>query len=542
MIEVAVELPSGERRDYRFSGVEIQVGRSPLCEVTIDVPEVSVVHGKLRLLGDQLQFEDNNSLSGTSLVRGGTRILVQGTCEVGPGDVLLLGGVTRLVILNASTRMTLGDKIQHHSWPDTVDPTAVSPAARAIVAQVTDHIARRPDARTLLIGASKLFTAVIGAEVLQVGFIRDLQTTPTFSILSGEEFRPGNLGLTYADRDVILEHIRSGGITHHPHENGHRVYVRGFGDEGDCAVALQLPPGDEPAQSLHDAGRLLASLVVAVARHEATRHYVDGLEAENHYFRDRQRQHYLFKELVTESPPMKRLYREMHGCIESDAPVLLTGEAGTGKQMVARALHHLGPRREGLLVPLHCNEDADKMAAQLLGTASTADHSGRPGIFELANGGTVYLDEIERLPAYLQAHLVRVIHEGEVRRRGEVVARNVDVRLVVATYSDLMALTDTGALRQDLFVALNAAVLHVPPLRDRREDILPLVQIFARVFARRYGTTVPTIHESAHDVLRQRAWPGNVRELQCAVESAMLQRQGAPLRGKDFWRAKKTRR
>ncbi len=533
MIQIRLELKDGARRDYRFSRSVVNVGRSPLNDVEVEDRAVSVRHGVLRLRDGRLAFEDRDSLGGTRLERGGGSSDVHGDCEVAPGDVLVLGGSARLVILDAEEHSTMGDRFRHMAWPDA---GSVPERARSVIDTLTESLLVEPERIRLINGAAAVFAAGLGAEILELGTLRDLTRMPAVSMLSGGELRPGALGVPAADHERLLRWLRAGGLVHHPHRDGHRLYLGGpsGGKDNDDALVIHLRATGYAEQDLLDLGRPLAAMIAAVGRAERTLEHITAVEAENRYFKDRQRRHYLFKELVTESPVMKRLYHRLNTMVDSSGPVLLAGEAGTGKQMVARALHHLGPRQAGLLVTGRCGGDDGALAIELFGTAARGDEPARPGIFELADGGTVYLDELARMPRLLQARLVRMIQEGEIRREGEEVARRVDVRLVLATHHDSEELVAAGRVRQDLFGALRDNVLTVPPLRERREDILPLAKLFARVFAGRYGSGEPVFASDVGEVLWHHPWRGNVRELQSAVESAVLKRGGEPLRGADF--------
>lgn len=533
MIQIRLELADGGRRDYRFSRSVVNVGRSPLNDLEVDDRAVSVRHGVLRLKEGRLAFEDRDSVGGTTLLREGTSQALQGVWPVGPGDVLVLGGSARIVILDAEEHSTLGDRFRHLPWPDEA---SVPPSARPALDALTESLLLRPDRIRLMNGAAAVFAAGLNAEILELGTLRDLTRMPAVSVLSSGTLQPGALGVAAADHERLLTWLRAGGMVHHPHADGHRVFLGGpnGGDDNADALMVHLRASRYTEDDLVALGRPLVPLIVAVGRHERTQEIIATVEAENDYFKDRQRRHYLFKELVTDSPVMKRLYHDLNAMVDSPAPVLLAGEAGTGKQMVARALHHLGPRQAGLLVTGRCGGDPAALAVELFGTAARGDEPARPGIFELANGGTVYLDETGRLPNLLQARLLRMIHEGEVRREGEEVARRVDVRVVLATHRDPTQMVGSGNLRPDLHAALRDSILTVPPLRERREDILPLARIFARIFARRYDTPEPALEADVGPALWLHPWRGNVRELQSAVESAVLKRGGAPLRAADF--------
>lgn len=258
----------------------------------------------------------------------------------------------------------------------------------------------------------------------------------------------------------------------------------------------------------------------------ARTHEIIAHQEENRYFRERQRRHDLFKELVTDSPSMRRVHRQLGTLVSNDLPVLLYGEAGTGKELLARALHHLGNRAGAVMISVHCSAlDEGQLELELFGFTRN-DASGTPsrrGIFELADGGTVFLDEVHAMSPVLQNRLHRVLVEGEVFRVGDALARAVDVRVVTASHLDLMALADEGRFRRDLALLLSRSALTVPPLRDRREDIVPLVHTFLRQFTRRYRKAVRSIDGETMTWLVQLRWPGNVRELQTVIERAVLQ-------------------
>lgn len=299
---------------------------------------------------------------------------------------------------------------------------------------------------------------------------------------------------------------------------------------GGRVRAVLALAAEQPAalsHSLADALGVVAPIAVAFAARSRRLAEAEAIEEENRYFKEKQRRHYLFKDLVTESASMRRLHRELGGLVSSDAPVLLSGEAGTGKELLARALHHLGGRASGLLISQHCGvPDEDALDFELFGYSRRGSAGGgasRRGVFELANEGTVFLDEVHALSPRLQTKLHRMLTEGEVFRIGESLARSVDVRVVCSTHLDLMALADEGRFRRDLAIALTRHVLHVPPLRDRREDIAPLAGFFVKRWARRYRKQVESVEPETLAWLQKLRWPGNVRELLTVLERAVLQ-------------------
>ncbi|MFU8805471.1 MAG: sigma 54-interacting transcriptional regulator [Bradymonadaceae bacterium] len=283
---------------------------------------------------------------------------------------------------------------------------------------------------------------------------------------------------------------------------------------------------DETIEALGEWGVLVQPLANLVARALAEEAQKVSYLEENRYFRERERRHYLFKNLICESPAMRAVYDEVNERVELDTPVLITGEAGTGKELIARALHHLSGRKNGMLISLHCSQlDENLLDFELFGCVASelaGAVAPRQGIFELARDGTVFLDEIDLLSHLMQGKIVRTLKEKEVRRLGDAVGRSVNSRLIASTHRDLTTLLDEGRLRHDLYLALSDHILEVPPLRRRREDIMPLARTFLRKFAHRYGARCTSVDQALEDWLGAYEWPGNVRELQTVVEAAVL--------------------
>src|SRR5947199_9972875 len=229
--------------------------------------------------------------------------------------------------------------------------------------------------------------------------------------------------------------------------------------------------------------------------------------------------------LIAESPAMRQALDVVARVAAHRTTVLITGERGTGKEVIAQAIHRAGPRAAGPFVAVNCAAIPDTLLeSELFGSvkgAFTGAAGDRPGLFEQADGGTLLLDEIGELPLPLQAKLVRVLQEGEVRRVGGQTVRRVDVRLLAAHAKDLAAEAGAGRFRPDLFDRLNVVTVHLPPLAERREDIVPLARLFAVQLARRLGHDL-ALSEAAVAWLREQPWPGNVRALEDAIERAAV--------------------
>jgi two-component system response regulator HydG len=209
-----------------------------------------------------------------------------------------------------------------------------------------------------------------------------------------------------------------------------------------------------------------------------------------------------------------------------DVTVLIGGETGTGKELLARALHYHSPRAAAPFVEINCAAiPANLLESELFGHekgAFTGAASAKPGLMELAHGGTVFLDEIGHLPLELQPKLLRALEGREIRRVGGQQTRKVDIRVIGATHVDLKAAVARGEFREDLFYRLNVVALVLPPLRERGDDVELLARTFLNRLARQYGLEVPEIPEPVLAELRRHDWPGNVRELRNAIERALV--------------------
>jgi len=222
----------------------------------------------------------------------------------------------------------------------------------------------------------------------------------------------------------------------------------------------------------------------------------------------------------------------------SDANVLITGENGTGKSLVAQALHAVSPRAGRPIVTVNAGGMAEGVfESELFGHlkgAFTDAKTDRVGRFELADGSTLFLDEIANVPMTQQQKLLRVIETGEFERLGSSKTRKVSVRLISATNADLNTEVEAGRFRQDLYFRLNTIEIHLPPLRDRREDIPLLAKHFLRQHALRYRKPLSGFDPAAMQILMDHRWPGNVREMDHSVERAVLMAQGPTVRGGDL--------
>ena len=257
------------------------------------------------------------------------------------------------------------------------------------------------------------------------------------------------------------------------------------------------------------------------------------LEAQNAYLLDELRSEHSFGDIIGGSSGLLKVMQQVQLVARTDATVLITGESGTGKELIARAIHERSARSERTLVKLNCSAVPEGLfESEFFGHvkgAFTGALKDKPGRFEIADGGTLFLDEIGEVPLAMQAKLLRVLQERELERVGDTRTRKVNVRVIAASNRDLKKEVDEGRFRQDLFYRLSVFPVEVPPLRERREDIAPLVAHFIRQSARRMNRPEPQLSKAALDQVANYHWTGNVRELQNTVERSIILWRDGPL-------------
>ena len=257
------------------------------------------------------------------------------------------------------------------------------------------------------------------------------------------------------------------------------------------------------------------------------------LAEETEYLRESVRELAGMGDMLGASPAMKELFEALKRVAVTDATVLICGETGTGKELIARSIHQSGPRKDKSLVRVNCAAiPGTLMESEFFGHergAFTGATTRREGRFGLADGGTIFLDEVGELPLDLQAKLLRVLQEGEFEPLGSARTRKVNVRVIAATNRDLGAMAREGKFREDLFYRLNVFPLRVPPLRERGSDVALLARAFAERFARRMGRRLEPLRPDDFRRLQDYPWPGNVRELQNVIERAIIHSTGSRL-------------
>tara|TARA_B100000029_G_scaffold404006_1_gene403938 strand:- start:840 stop:2231 length:1392 start_codon:yes stop_codon:yes gene_type:complete len=297
------------------------------------------------------------------------------------------------------------------------------------------------------------------------------------------------------------------------------VVVTGYGTVQDAVAAIKRGASDfvtKPFQFDH----LLHILTSTLEQRR--------LKSENAYLRSQLQEFYGFQEIIGQSPAMVKLFKVLETVSSTTSTILLTGETGTGKELVARAIHHNSPRSKKKFVPLNCGAIPETLLEnELFGHvkgAFTGAIADRPGRLEQAHKGTLFLDEIGTMSANLQSKLLRVLQEQEFERVGDTRSIKVDVRFIAATNSNLAEMIKEGRFREDLYYRLNVIPIHLPPLRDRREDIPLLVQRFLNKLGQDLDPPCSDIRVSQEAMRKIMAldWPGNIRQLENTIERILV--------------------
>lgn len=551
-----LQVQSATMREHEIDRALISVGRGPLHDLVINV------EGVPKTLG--------------TFVRQDTHY--EWVSEPGPTVVQLFReGRLHYKSQNAKTRWTLqkGDEIRVHGVEVTMrvlacDPVTGEPQVQklnlacddhpAIHAEVAQTLAEHPHPGTLLRIIAGLAVERTQARPLRV-FITSLDGTEllhreTWAMCPSQFEGVMAVGIVQEAVDPvtrlsghagpILEAL--GGSTDAllvDHDNLRTVFVP-LGKPVRAYATFDFPPDVHDSALLHQVARAaheVAPLAKLCFDLMDTRKTLAGTVEENRYYRERERRHYSFKELVAESPAMRHVFERLNTQVDSVTPVLIVGEAGTGKELLARALHHFGSTsdassRQGMLFSLNCSPSDDTdIDVELFGCIASEFQgrlAPRKGIFELAADGTVFLEEIELLSPMIQGKLVRMLKESEVRRAGDTVGRPIGARLVASTHRDLEELVDSNKLRRDLYLILKETIFRVPSLRERHEDILPLARTFLKNYSKRYSKTIHRFDDEVQRQFLAHSWPGNVRELQMIVEAAVLKCESDTIGLDDF--------
>jgi DNA-binding NtrC family response regulator len=333
----------------------------------------------------------------------------------------------------------------------------------------------------------------------------ELLRESSFDVLLTDVNMPGGSGME------MLATVR----THWPETRV--VIMTGFGSVQDAVNAMKAGAADYIIKPIER-----DELLVLLDRALKTR----AMQRELTQLRQEVTEKYGFATMIGISPPMREVYEQVQAVADSNALVLINGETGTGKELIAHALHYRSRRAQAPMIAVNCAALPENLLeSELFGhergsfTGATRQHQGK---FEQADGGSLFLDEIGEIPPNVQVRLLRVLEGGSFTRVGGETAVKVDVRLIAATNRDLRKEVSTGNFRADLYYRLHVFNIKLPPLRDRRDDIPLLVEHFCRKFADRHGRPIPAIAPAAMRALQAYSWPGNIRELEHFMERTVL--------------------
>lgn len=476
-----------------LAGTSVVIGREPPADLAIPDRGLSRRHARFTLVAAaEAVVEDLGSMNGTRV--GGARVE---RASVRPGDDVRLGpiAVSLHVVTGDERPVGLGG---HEGFRRALDEEIARARffGRPLAMLMVRALAERGE--PLVAWAPRICqaaravdrVALYGAEVVEIL-------------------------LPEAGRDQALALARS--IAAIP--------------RGALGCGLAFIPGAASAEALIEACLdALRRTTIAQPIHSAM--------SDAHRTIERGRAPALDGSLVMESPAMREVVRTAARLANAVIPVLLHGETGTGKEVLARLIHEGGPRRDKPLVAVNCGAiPAELLESTLFGHergSFTGAAQLQKGLFEAADGGTILLDEIGELPPAAQVALLRVLEEKRVRRVGSAREIDVDVRVIAATHRDLDAMAEAGTFRRDLLYRLDAMVMSLPPLRARRPDLAPLAELFLAKAARANGRDVRAITPEANTLLERYPWPGNVRELRNAIERAVVVAEGDAITPRDL--------
>jgi transcriptional regulator with GAF, ATPase, and Fis domain len=552
------------QRSHRVTGATATIGRSPASTLVITDYHLSGDHAQITQIGDHYVFRDLRSTNGSAVERDGKRIPVDASArwEVAlvDGDTLLLGNrndpVRISVRIGDESEDDLGDRLiasrSIMDLPKVADQLDAEPAEAVRVYKALQPLGARLEP-TEVIDAIVTATFQLLPRATHVAILlRSESDKDRFALAVSRQRHPAApsggpgpdpvrasravLRRVLADRAAVLtanaqeelstsESIMGGQILSMlamPLWRGddiigliqadNRASVNMFADR-DLEVALLL--GSQAALAVDNA-TLVQRLRVAEER----------ARGENVYLKRRETK-IKFDNIIGESPAMKAVFTQLERVIDTRATVCIEGETGTGKELIASAIHYQSQRRDKMFVAQNCAALPENLLeSELFGHkrgAFTSADSDKKGLFEIADGGTLFLDEMGEMPLTLQAKLLRVLQEGTIRPVGATIEKQVDVRIICATNRDLAAEVEKNRFRQDLYYRLMVFPIKLPTLRERREDIPLLGGHFLKRYAEEYRVELPGFSQDALDALASYAWPGNIRELENEVQRIVIQ-------------------
>ena len=560
MITLTLQVGSAPAKVFPFGKHDtVAIGRNAGNDLEIADGRISGRHGHLVRREAAWFYRDLRSTNGSLLLHDQTRTVVDGESTkevvVADGDTLLLGDVDDPVVLHVAIR----------------EPEPGLGRSEGTV------VARRAMERGAEL-SQVLFGAQGGAEAAKlVDLLRRVGGQEDAGVVFHHVARflldrlPAGQGIVLvgAEQDEATLMLRRGDETPSPVETDPPPYPRGLVGQATEAGQAMLSTDDSALASEDSLARFGAAAAMVIPLGQGNQRFgtlvvVGGgrgfaerdldvavalafqvsncfatarlvrrlrgverrLRDENRYLKAQVERDDTFSDIIGSSPAIRSVFEQMRLVIDTDATVLVTGETGTGKELVARALHNKSKRKHRLFAAVNCAALSENLLeSELFGHvkgAFTGAHENKKGLFTVAHGGTLFLDEIGELSQKLQAKLLRVLQEGEVTPVGSTRPIPIDVRILCATHRDLRAEVRGGTFREDLFYRINVFPIRLPPLRERGDDVPALGQFFIERYARQFRKTIPGMTEAAAARLKAHPFPGNIRELENEIQRAVL--------------------
>jgi transcriptional regulator with GAF, ATPase, and Fis domain len=553
------------QRSHRVSGAGVTtIGRSPDSTVVVSDFHLSGDHAQITQVGDRYVFRDLRSTNGSAVERAGVRRPVDAAARwemtLADGDVLLLGNHHDPV----RVAVRIGDEADEGG--DLGDRLIASRSIMNLPA-VADQLERDPgEAVRVYKALQRLGARLEPAEVLEACITATFELLPRathvaillrsdsdkdrFALAVSRERekhepRPVGVDPVRASRAVLRRVLadRAAVLTANAQEALSSESI--LGGQILSILALPLWRGDDIIGLIQSDNRasagmfsetdlevgLLLAAQASLAIDNATlvqrlRVAEERARGENVYLR-RKEQKIQFDNIIGDSQAMKDVFAKLARVIDTRATVCIDGETGTGKELIASAIHHQSQRRDKMFVAQNCAALPENLLeSELFGHkrgAFTSADSDKKGLLEIADSGTLFLDEVGEMPLSLQAKLLRVLQEGTIRAVGATSEKQVDVRIICATNRDLAAEVEKGRFRQDLYYRLMVFPITLPPLRERRDDIPALAAHFLKRYAEEYRVELPGFTQEALDAMAAYGWPGNIRELENEVQRLVIQ-------------------
>jgi Nif-specific regulatory protein len=569
---------SSPRSVYEVRDAVATLGRAPTNTIVLTDYHLSGEHGQIVREGGGYVYRDLRSTNGSALERAGARMAVDGSRrhEIGleHGDLLLLGDPKKPVTLRVRVLKQsitgevptvgapdLGDRLIASrsivDLPTVADQIEHDPASALRIYKALQRLSGRPDQQGTLDATVEAMYELLPQATHVAILLRSDQDKDRFVLALSRE-RPGATAARKSDEPApdpvrasraVLRRVlsdRAAVLTANAQEEM-STSESILGGKIHSMIAVPLWRGDEitgliQTDNRHSAGMfdesdlevaLLLGSQAALAVENATlvsrlRVAEEKARGENVYLKRREQgQRMRFENIIGEAPAMKAVFTQLEKVVDTRATVCIEGETGTGKELIASAVHYKSSRKDKMFVAQNCAALPENLLeSELFGHkrgAFTSADADKKGLFEIADGGTLFLDEMGEMPLSLQAKLLRVLQEGTIRPVGATSEKQVDVRIICATNRDLNAEVEKGRFRQDLYYRLMVFPIRLPPLRERRDDIPLLARHFLERYASEYHLELPGFTQEALDALASYSWPGNIRELENEIQRLVIQ-------------------